>query len=278
MQIADILVCIDASAEGRQRMRVAMSLASRFGAWVTGYYVSPTQGVFEGVPNAASDLRAPPEMEEVSAGDVAEEVLAEFEDGLKSKGLGGSWILGERSADLSDLVARARCVDLVVAALAPLPGYPADLQPIDIDPVVVGCGRPVLGLPLANLPEKIGSDVVIAWDGSREAARAVHDALPFLRLARSVRIVSLHADKASAGGAEQILAHLHRHRVPAAIDANTTLSMDTPEDEILARLQIPEADLLIAGAFGHSRIRERLFGGASRTFLHQMMIPVLVSH
>ena len=183
-------------------MRVALSLASRFGAWVTGYYVSPTQGVFEGVPNAASDLRAPPEMEEVSAGDVAEEVLAEFEDGLKSKGLGGSWILSERSADLSDLVARARCVDLVVAALAPLPGYPADLQPpIDIDPVVVGCGRPVLGLPLANLPEKIGSDVVIAWDGSREAARAVHErpALPPPGAIGEDRIAPCR--QASAGGA-----------------------------------------------------------------------------
>ena len=266
MHLADFLVCIDASAEGRKRMRVAMSLAVRFGAWVTGYYVSPTQGLLEGGSVHAA------------AGDVAEEVLGEFEDGLKSKGLSGSWILGQKSADLSDFVAEARCSDMVVAPLAPLPGYPAGLQGLDIDAMVIDCGRPVLGLPLANLPEKIGTNIVVAWDGSREAARALHDALPFLHMARSVRILSLGSGGGAHGGAEQVVAHLHHHRIPATLDANSTISMETPEDEILGRLQMPEADLLIAGAFGHSRLRERLFGGASRTFLHQMMIPVLVSH
>ena len=276
--MADILVCIDASVGGTRTD--AGGDGAGVAIWSLGDGLLRVTDARRPrcVPNAESDLQTPSDEVEVSAGDIAEQVRVEFEDDLKSKDLGGSWILGERSADLSDLVARARCVDLVVAALAPLPGYPAGLQPIDIDAVVVECGRPVLGLPVANLPEKIGSDIVVAWDGSREAARALHDALPFLRLARSVRIMSLHWGGGSPGGAELVLSHLHRHRVPATIDANTTITMDTPEDEILGRLQMPEADLLIAGAFGHSRLRERLFGGASRTFLHQMMIPVLVSH
>jgi nucleotide-binding universal stress UspA family protein len=72
--------------------------------------------------------------------------------------------------------------------------------------------------------------------------------------------------------------HLSRLGIAATIDADASLSMDSTGDEILSRLQSPEVDLLVAGAFGHSRTQERLFGGVSRIFLHQMMIPVLVSH
>ena len=75
-----------------------------------------------------------------------------------------------------------------------------------------------------------------------------------------------------------LIEHLRRLGVPAATDEDRRLYSETPADEILSRLQSPEADLLVAGAFGHSRLGERLFGGASRTFLHQMMIPVLISH
>jgi nucleotide-binding universal stress UspA family protein len=176
---------------------------------------------------------------------------------------------------LSGIVRYARVADLVVAGISPVP---SELPDLDIEGLVVGAGRPVLGLPPGKLPDRIGRNIVIAWDDSREASRAVHDALPFLHDARSVRVLSLGNGHRVTDSADLLLAHLRRQGVPATMDPDHGLHADSPADEILSRLQSPEADLLVAGAFGHSRLGERLFGGASRTFLHQMMIPVLVSH
>ena len=155
---------------------------------------------------------------------------------------------------------------------------PSELPDLDVEALVVGCGRPVLGLPPGKLPDRIGRNIVIAWDASREAGRAVHDALPFLHDARSVRVISLISGHHGASDADVLVAHLKRLSIAATIDLDHRLHSNSPADEILSRLQSPEADLLVAGAFGHSRLGERFFGGASRTFLHQMMIPVLVSH
>src|SRR5262249_25608926 len=156
MHLADILVSIDASDQGRARMRAAMGLATRFGAAVTGFYVSPTQGVLAPASAATSPWLGDAEGMSETAGDIAEMIRTEFEGERKAAGLRGTWVLGHESADSFDLIARARCADLVVAGLGPVPGLPAETRRVDIEAVVVGCGRPVLGLPVANLPEIIG--------------------------------------------------------------------------------------------------------------------------
>jgi nucleotide-binding universal stress UspA family protein len=135
----------------------------------------------------------------------------------------------------------------------------------------------VLGILPGNLSEKIGKSVAIAWDGSREASRAAHDAVPFLQEAESIRIISIAATHPVDTG-DELQVHLRRQEIAAAVDIDRGLHVESPAEEILMRLQFPEADLLVAGSFGRSRFSEYLFGGASRTFLHQMMIPVLVSH
>lgn len=282
MRLADIVVTIDPSRSGRERMRVALKLGAQSGARVVGYYVSPTQGVLEEVerPNPGPGDQqgwTVPRLD-VSAGDIAEEVHAEFERETRRLALDGIWVLGEKSSDLLGVIDYSRCADLVVVGLAPVPDFPEDFQGLDIEAVVVGSGRPVLGVPLANVPERIGSSIVLAWDGSREATRALHDALPFLCEATSVRVVSVGFHDHSPDFLERLVSHLRRLGISATIDVDHSLHFDSTGDEILSRLQLPEADLLVAGAFGHSRVQERLFGGASRTFLHQMMIPVLVSH
>jgi nucleotide-binding universal stress UspA family protein len=211
----------------------------------------------------------------VPASETAEEIRAEFERTLRERGVAGAWEIGAESADLAGILHHARSADLVITGISPVP---AELPALDVEALVVGCGRPVLGLPPGKLPDRIGRNIVIAWDDSREAARAVHDALPFMHDARSVRVISIGNGQRSASPAERLVAHLGRSGIAATMDRDRTLHSDSPADEILSRLQSPEADLLVAGAFGHSRMGERLFGGASRTFLHQMMIPVLVSH
>lgn len=280
MRFADILVCIDGSRGGRQRLRVALELGARSGGpRIIACYLWPTQGTVPFVEEPTDILGSPagPEVA-VAAADVAEEMHADFERQLKLKDLEGDWILGRQAADLSDVMDYSRCVDLVVAGLTSVPGYPDDPSGIDVEALVVGAGRPVLGVPVVNVPDKIGSNIVVAWDGSREATRALHDALPFLLEAKSVKIVSVGGDERSPQSPANLAAHLLRLGISATID-DATLSMDSTGEEILSRLQQPtEPDLLVAGAFGHSRIQERFIGGASRTFLHQMLIPVLVSH
>jgi len=276
MRFGDILVTLDPSRDGRARMRVSLELAARTHARLIGYYVAPTAGLFTDTLSADSWSAADEGSSvAVPAADTAEDIRSEFENMLKERGIDGVWVLGARTADLSGILSQARSADLVIAGISPVPPEFPDL---DVEALVLGSGRPVLGLPPGKLPDQIGRNIVIAWDDSREASRAVHDALPFLRDARSVRLIGVGSSDHAADAANLLLAHLGRLGIEVTIDPDRTLHSDTPADEILSRLQSPEADLLVAGAFGHSRIGERLFGGASRTFLHQMMIPVLVSH
>ena len=277
MRLGDILVTLDPSRTGRARMQVGVELAARARARMIGYYVGPTAGLYADT-SAAGPWSPGGEAAEIAvpAGETAEEIRDEFETTLKGRGLAGTWAIGAKSADLDGIVHHARSADLVIIGISPVA---SDLPDFDIEALVVACGRPVLGLPPGKLPDRIGRNIVIAWDDSREAGRAVHDALPFLHDARSVRVISIgNGHHRGVNSAELLVAHLGRHGIAATIDRDHTLHSNSPADEILSRLQSPEADLLVAGAFGHSRIGERLFGGASRTFLHQMMIPVLVSH
>jgi nucleotide-binding universal stress UspA family protein len=276
MHFGDIVVTIDATRSGHTRLQVGLALAARSGARLLGFYLSSVEGLltetvsFGPWPFAGELVNA-----SIPAGEIEERVRDEFETALKQQGLDGDWLLGDAAADLHGVLEQGRCADLIIAGLTVAP---SDLSQPDIERLVVGSGRSVLGLPPGNIPEGVGRVIAIAWDASREASRAVHDAIPFLQEAESIRIVTITGPHHPADTADDLQAHLRRLGIAASVDIDRGLHVESPAEEILMRLQVPEADLLVAGAFGHSRFSERLFGGASRTFLHQMMIPVLVSH
>jgi nucleotide-binding universal stress UspA family protein len=274
MRYGDILVTIDPSHSGHTRLHVGLRLAARSGARLVGFYVSPTEGLLTETVEFGPWPFAGEALETAPAGELEERIRDEFETELKQRGLDSEWLIGEKTADLHGILENSRCVDLIIAGLTV---GPTDLPQPDIERLVVGSGRPVLGIPPGNIPDKIGA-VAVAWDGSREASRAVHDAIPFLQEADSIALISIAAAQHPIDTADDLQAHLRRLGISAAVDIDRTLHVESPAEEILMRLQLPEADLLVAGAFGHSRFSERLFGGASRTFLHQMMVPVLVSH
>jgi nucleotide-binding universal stress UspA family protein len=275
MRYGDILATIDPSHSGHTRLHVGLALAARSGARLIGFYVSPTEGLLTETLEFGAWPFAGEALETAPAAEFEERIRDEFETELKQQGLDGEWLIGERTADLHGILQRSRCADLIIAGLTV---GAADLPQPDIERLVVGSGRPVLGIPPGNVPDKIGKKVAVAWDGSREASRALHDAIPFLQEAESITIISIAAAQHPVDTADDLQAHLRRLGIAAAVDIDRTLHIESPAEEILMRLQLPEADLLVAGAFGHSRFSERLFGGASRTFLHQMMLPVLVSH
>ena len=119
-----------------------------------------------------------------------------------------------------------------------------------------------------------GSRVLVAWNGKREAARAAHDALPFLRAAE--RVVLCAVGEVAGAGLDDAAGMLRRHGVP--VRAERVAGGDLHAGEILlARAAADRADLLVLGAYGHSRLRELVLGGATRHVLHHATLPVLFS-
>jgi nucleotide-binding universal stress UspA family protein len=145
----------------------------------------------------------------------------------------------------------------------------------------MGAGRPVLIVPYVGTFKTLGQRVLVAWNASREATRAVNDALPLLERASSVRVLSVNPRRGIAGhgpiaGADMSL-HLARHgvRVEAAAVNTDDVRVD---DMLLSQAADAGADLIVMGAYGHSRLGEYVLGGATRHLLRQITVPVFMSH
>ena len=174
---------------------------------------------------------------------------------------------------------RGRAADLIVAAqtdpdwdLSPLMDFPERLA--------LESGRPVLIIPYAGHYASIGRRVVIAWNAGRESARATFDALPLLQGADSVHILEIK-DRGDASSSlapdTSIAAALGRHGIKPEVRTSVAADISVG-DEILSRAADLEADLLVMGAYGHSRFRELVFGGTTRQIARHMTLPTLLSH
>jgi nucleotide-binding universal stress UspA family protein len=136
-------------------------------------------------------------------------------------------------------------------------------------------------IPFAGDFPVIGEHVLVAWNASREATRAVADALPLLSRARAVTVLAINPRHGIGGHgdvpAADIALHLARHGVRA--EAAHTIATDIPDAEALLSYAADiGADLIVAGGYGHSRARELVFGGVTRSLLKEMTVPVLLSH
>ena len=173
---------------------------------------------------------------------------------------------------------QARYADLVVVGQAdPEPtATPSDLP----ETVALATGRPVLVVPHIGAKPP-GKTVLLCWNASREAARAAADALPFLKAAQKVIVLVVNPKVSAAGhGAEpgaDAAAWLARHGVKVTVQRDVAPDADAGA-VILSRAADLGADLIVMGIYGHSRLREMVLGGASRTLLGSMTVPVLMSH
>lgn len=143
--------------------------------------------------------------------------------------------------------------------------------------VVMGAGRPVIVVPYAGKFDKAPRHVLIAWSGTREATRAVHDALPILKRAAKVSVLSINPKDGKHLPGADIAAHLARHGCKTEA-ARTVASDISVSDVILSDASDIGADFIVMGAYGHSRLREWALGGATRDVLNTMTVPVLFSH
>lgn len=258
MAIKSLVVSIDASETGRERMGYALDLAGQHGASVLGYYASPTVG----------------DSPEGSPEEIAAAINAEFDRQLDLRGLDGAWLLSEGPI-AADIVEQIHYSDLAVIGLGSPDDIGPDPQGFSIGEIIHRSGRPILGLPISRLTPPPFKRVLVAWDASAPAARAVRDALDLLTEAAEIRIVSLGA--AGPALAERLIAYFARHGIKAAFDTTPTTETDIGA-ELLQRAALFDAELIVAGAYGHSKLSEDLIGGTSDSLLHQMLVPVLLSH
>jgi nucleotide-binding universal stress UspA family protein len=196
--------------------------------------------------------------------------VATFERSLMEDETGGALCLQARYSDL--LIIGQNDPDEVLPEQRPdVPQY-----------VITHSPRPILIIPYAGRFNSIGNRAVIAWDGSTEATRAVAASLPFLKQARTVQVVVFNADRDPYLHGEQpgadIALYLARHGVNVEVLQRSAAEDADIGNALLSHLADHDADLLVMGGYGHSRIREVLLGGVTRTVLQSMTAPVLMSH
>ncbi|MEN3974029.1 universal stress protein [Emcibacter sp. SYSU 3D8] len=204
-----------------------------------------------------------------------EALVRHFEEQAGFAGVASeSEIVGAGAGDVPGLLAqRARLHDLTMFVLDDDDPYARNC----VEGVVFGSGRPVLVLPRAA-PAAAMKKIVVAWDFSREAARAFADAMPVLRQAESVTVLHVTDDGASwHPGAKALERHLARLDIGASYvqTARGTASVD---EALEAHASHNGADLIVMGAYGHSRLREFVLGGVTRAILKAPAMPVLLSH
>jgi nucleotide-binding universal stress UspA family protein len=276
MALKDLLVHVDRDPAWASRVAVAVGLAASHDAHLTGLHVMawPTlPGALEaGLPPSFYDNQR------AALAEGAREAEAGFLAQVRGAGVRAEWRAVEGPL-IPTAQLHARYADLTVVGQ----GIDLDLAPGELaflpEELALGTGRPVLVVPRYGTFEAVGSRVLVAWNGSREATRAVHDALPLLERAVKVTVLSIDPEgpeRARDPGADLAL-HLARHGITA--EAASTRTQDVPAgDVLLSRAFDLGADLIVMGAYGHSRMREMVLGGVTRHLLQHMTVPVLLSH
>jgi nucleotide-binding universal stress UspA family protein len=274
VSFAMVMVHVDLDGTSNARVRLASALADRFAAHLIGVCACilppyPAEGAYfvtrEVVEQERHDVKALLARAEVS-----------FRAAIRADRSRIEW---RSDLELPDayVTTQARAADLIVVGRR---AAPADVaRSLDPGGVVLRAGRPVLVVP-PNIDALSGERVVIGWKDTREARRAVRDALPFLQRAQSVTIAEIRDEESEGEGQHEIddvAEYLARHdvRVGARIAAHPTGSV---ADELIRLAKAEGADLIVVGAYGHSRLGEWVFGGATRDLLASSPICCLMSH
>lgn len=279
MALKDLLVVIDGDAASAARLDLAARLAARNDAHLTALYAF-TEMMLPGY----IEVEIPAELRAARREAVKDQVAQarqRFEDAMRQHGLTerSEWLAVERDPTIAAAV-HGRYADLIVVG-QPDPGRDRDTpvaQPADL---LFEAGRPLLVVPYAGHFASVGERVLVGWNGSREAARAIGDALPVLTTAKKVVVMAANPKPGPHGLGDEPCADIARHlsRHGCKVEA-THVATDVvePGDTLLNMAADEGCDLLVMGAYGRSRLRELVLGGMTRYMLQHMTIPVLMSH
>ena len=256
MGYKDVLVYLDPSLDNDNRLDLAISIVHSHGARLIGV-------------DASSDAA----LEEARRGHKA--VLRDvFEERTKKAGISARFHGRDRDGNV---VRYAYYADLLIASQPEFDERKL-VVPAVPEEALLKSGVPMVILPYSWQPQPVGERVVIAWNASREATRAIHDAMPILKRAKEVTVFEVRSGATGVPTEEKLIVdHLQAHGVNAKAEWSDTEGL-TVVEALFASLEDKDPDLIVAGAYGQSRLFERLFGGASHDLVRQPSIPVLMSH
>ena len=274
----NLLVAIDASATNAKAVDYAIKLAKRFDAHLTGLYLVPefsppaTIGLY-----VTADIKASVDRHEQEQ---ADKVIAGFRAAAEREGIAfdARTDTGYQVDFGKMLAVHGRYADAVIVA------QPADDQSgVMLDPgdVVLASGAPVIVVPYIGAPATTAERVMVAWNASKESARAVRDAMPLLEKAEAVDVVSFRPKSSASGHGDlpgaDIALHLTRHGIQVEVETIEGKDIDVG-NALMSHVADRGSDLIVMGGYGHSRLHEFVLGGATRTILQSMTVPVLMTH
>lgn len=279
MSYKTILVHVDQSPHSADRIRVAAQIALAENAHLVGTALTGLSPFVFSV--SGLDPKVPPLLLSFDLlRQEANRALDAFEAQVRPMGVASferRLIEDEPGAGLS---LQARYCDLVVIGQSDPDEVPQRQRPDFPEYVLLNCARPVLIVPARLKAEQVGKRVTVAWNGGMEETRAIAGALPLLRRAEHVDVVVFNPDSAGdlhgAQPGADIGLHLARHGVK--IEVHHQKSAADIGKALLSLAMDAGSDLIVMGAYGHSRFREILLGGATRTVLSWTDIPLLMSH
>jgi nucleotide-binding universal stress UspA family protein len=278
MGLNDIVVYVDGTEAAKARVKFAVAFAKEHGAYLVGIGFAPTALL----PLYGADIGFA-DMSEVLENVKAQAVTAldAFKTCAKAEGVRHEARLMQGMSEEfpHDFAAAARHVDLAILG-QPRDGDPLIGQYALVERCLFASGRPVIIVPAAQEKLALKGTIVAAWDGSAEAARAINDALAFLKPASRVVLlagIAAEADEEREPQTEHMLAHLKRHGVLAE-PMLVTASKEDIGRLLLNTAKSLEADLMVMGAFHHSRWREFILGGVTLTVLEQATLPLFMAH
>ena len=279
MAYKDLLVHVDDSKGCAARVKAAVELAIAHDAHLTGVSLltdpAPSSFVQGYLPQDVVDML------QRQARERADAALGRFAEVAKRNQISFETRIDRvlYTAMAEALATNARYADLVILGQAGPDD--ADVPRYLPEEVTLASGRPSLVIPYIGPGATLGQRVSVAWDASREAARAVNDALPILQRAQAVGVVTVNPREGPFGHGEQpgadIALHLARHGIKVEVQRVESREVDVA-NTILSHIADRSSDLLVMGAYGHSRLRELVLGGVTRTILHDMTVPVFMAH
>jgi nucleotide-binding universal stress UspA family protein len=272
--IKDVMVRLDGSAADDLRLAAATDLAEAFDGQLVALFINvlplvvPDEGI--GVADSIELINQARE-----AGDVIEARLNERLSQVRKRfELRRFDVFGDTVPDVA--AREARSADTFVA-IRPNGGVedPAHI----VEGVLFGSGHHLLLVPRHKPHTRVFNHIVVAWNGSRESARALAEAMPYLHRAKDISVVSVVEDgvEQEAVLGEDAVLHLAHHGIHAALRHVPMENRDVGAT-LIREAQLRDADLIVLGGYGHSRVREWLLGGVTYSLLHQSPVPLLLAH
>ncbi len=287
MALKDLLVCVDQNEDSLLRLRLAADLAIRHGSHLTALYVREfSRSQLERRKAAELALQSAAALHDLDDS-IEEEMHAAAErwrstlEALTRKNRVEAELQSVDGVTAEVIPQHARYADLCILG-RDLPEGPASIGYTFCEQMLFVTGRPVLFVPADPSLSTLGRHVVVAWNSSRPAARSLNDALPLIERAERTTVLIVNpgafigAHHALPG--EQIIAHLRRHGAAAEIVRIENVPPGSIADKLQAEARALGADVLVAGAFGHPRLWEKMLGGVTNDLMTRMSLPVFMSH